>query len=90
MPPCLSQYFTPTPSTSAVHPVLRGLLHYIPSVSAVADERLEEIKMHSRAVNQGKGVWANAVFGQFNNRGVRHGLLDFTMLLNVMEGILLP
>ena len=75
--------------TSAVHPVLGGLLHYTPSVSAVANESLEEIRMHSRAVNQGKGVWANAVFGRFNDRGVGRGFLNFTMLIRAKEEILL-
>ena len=42
--------------TSAVHPVLGDLLHYTPSVFLVANESLEEIRMHSRAVNQGEGV----------------------------------
>ena len=61
--------------TSAVHPVLGGLLHYTPSLLVVANESLEEIRMHSRAVNQGKGVWANAVSGKFNNRGVGRSFL---------------
>ena len=40
-------------------------------------------------MNQGRGVWANAVFGKFNDRGVGRGFLNFTMLLKTMEGILL-
>src|SRR5205807_3028219 len=57
-------------NTSAVHPVLGGLLHYTPSVLVRANENLKEMRMLSRAVNQGKGVWAKAVFGKFNDRGV--------------------
>ena len=56
--------------TSAVHPVLEGLLHYTPGVLAVANESLEDIRMHSPAVNQGRGVWENSVFGKFNDRGL--------------------
>ena len=41
----------------------------------VENESLEEIRMHSRAVNQGKGVWVNAVSRKFNNRGVGRGFL---------------
>ena len=121
--------------TSAVHPVLGVLLHYTPSVLVVANESLEEIRIHSRAMNQGKGVWANAVkklracldttvpfcspiqmtlFLPFQNRknplfivemvaernspafakqalndwGVGRGFLNFTMLLNAIQGIL--
>jgi len=71
--------------TSAVHPVLGGLMHYTPGVLATTDESLEEMRMHSRAVNQGKGVWANAVFGKFNDRGIGRGFLDFTMLQRAIQ-----
>jgi len=74
--------------TSAVHPVLGGLMHYTPGVLATTDESLEEMRMHSRAVNQGKGVWANAVFGKFNDRGIGRGFLDFAMLRRAKESIL--
>ena len=75
--------------TSAVHPVLGGLMHYTPGVLATADDSLEEMKMHSRAVNQGKGVWANAVFGKFNDRRIGRGFLNFEMLREAMKGVLL-
>ncbi|PUU77482.1 hypothetical protein B9Z19DRAFT_1128219 [Tuber borchii] len=73
----------------AVHPVLGALFHYTPSILALANESLEEIRMLSRAVNQGKGMWVNRVFGKVNDRGVGRGLLDFTMFLIAMEGFLL-
>ena len=33
--------------------------------------------MRSQVVNQGKGVWANEVFGKFNDRGLVGGSLNF-------------
>ncbi|KAG0137827.1 hypothetical protein HOY82DRAFT_546819 [Tuber indicum] len=75
--------------TSAEHPVLGGLLHYTPGVLAIANESLEGMRMRSRAMNQGKGVWANAVFGKFNDRRIGRGFINFSMLRKGWAGILL-
>ena len=45
----------------------------------MSNERLEA-GMRSQVVKHGKGVWANEVFGKFNDRGLVGGLLDFSML----------
>jgi len=71
--------------TSSVHPVLGGLIHYTPVPRVTAYENQREMRMHSWAVNQGKGVWANAVFGKFHDRGIGRGFLDFTILQRAIQ-----
>ncbi|PUU79373.1 hypothetical protein B9Z19DRAFT_1125373 [Tuber borchii] len=59
------------------------------TITTVTNESLEDIRMLSWVVNQGNGMWANAVFGKVNDRVVGRGFPDFTMFLKVMEGFLL-
>lgn len=60
--------------SSSLHPVLGGLLHY----SVFSDHPaigLEKARMHSRALRNEQGVWANAVFGLFRDRSYRPDFL---------------
>ena len=56
--------------SSSAHPVLGGLLHYsyFSDNPAIGKHRAQ---LHGRALGNGKGVWANAVFGYFRDRSPR-------------------
>lgn len=65
--------------SSAVHPILGGLLHY----SVFASEPnigFEEARRHGHALLQEKGVWAYAVFGRFKDRSYRPDFNTFATL----------
>jgi len=67
--------------SSSVHPILGGLLHYTPSaLKESGSGRNETLERHARAVRQKEGVWANAVFGRFNDRTLRQGYVRFSDL----------
>ncbi|CUS15645.1 unnamed protein product [Tuber aestivum] len=76
--------------TSAAHPTLGGLLHYTPAARAQQDPSPNETKMRLRAVNHVKGVWANTIFGRFNDRGIGRGYLEFSKLQGMKKEILAP
>jgi hypothetical protein len=70
--------------TSSIHPVLGVLLHYTPTVqtTTISSSTIpsKSFAAHSRAVAQEKGVWANAVFGKFNDRSYGRGFQHMSFL----------
>jgi len=72
--------------SSSVHPILGGLIHYTPSAVGFTP-RGESLERHAKAVWQGKGVWANAVFGRFNDRSYGRGYVGLRELRLVKKPI---
>jgi hypothetical protein len=70
--------------TSSEHPVLGGLLHYTPTIqnTRTALTLRETFAAHTKAVGHEHGVWANAVFGKFNDRSYGRGFMHFRVLRN--------
>ncbi|TGO56793.1 hypothetical protein BCON_0073g00270 [Botryotinia convoluta] len=68
--------------TCSKHPALGVLVHYTPTVQVSASNSSECRAAHAAAGGQEKGVWANAVFGKFNDRGLGRGYLHFKVSRN--------
>ncbi|KAF7914681.1 uncharacterized protein EAF01_001087 [Botrytis porri] len=63
-------------------PALGGLVHYTPTVQVSGSNSSEYRAAHAAAVGQEKGVWANAVFGKLNDRGLGRVYLHFKVSRN--------
>ena len=70
--------------SSSAHPVLGGLLRY----SVFLDEPsigIDRARLHSRALRNIEGVWANAVFGLFRNRAYRPEYFPLTVFFEPLQ-----
>lgn len=73
--------------SSAIHPILGGLLHYSVFVNDTLIG-LEEARRHGRALVQERGVWANVVFGRFTDRSYRPDFKPLEALRGRKLGVL--
>ena len=64
--------------SSSSHPVLGGLMHYS-DISSFQD--LDVAKRHGRALRSSQGVWANAVFGRFQDHLYRQAMVPLRDLI---------